>query len=189
MDCPYKDYGCWIKNPDELFQELYEYPWKQEQLKMFGKTIPEPRLVMWYGNTEYKYTGKVNSPTPMTPLLKDLADKLEEFLTDDLQQPVKFNSVFCNLYQDGSKYIGWHADNEKGLDPDPEPVIASISLGATRDFQLRHNSTKETCTIPLHSGNLLVMYGNCQKDYKHQVPKRLKVKEPRINLTFRWFCK
>lgn len=186
MQFPVKDYGCWISNvygkdPNELFQELYYYEWNQEELKMFGKTVLEPRKVMWFGSTEYKYSGKVNKPRPLTPLLAHLV----EFLTNDLQRPVKFNSVFCNLYQDGTKYIGWHSDNEKGLHP--EPVIASISLGATRDFQLRNNNTKETITIPLCSGNLLVMYDNCQKDYKHQVPKRLRVKEPRINLTFRWF--
>ena len=173
-------------DPKNVFAELYDYPWRQEEIKMYGKTFKEPRKVMWFapkGHT-YTYAGKENEPLEMTQLLIDLGEHASEIIEQELDQYVEFNSVFCNLYQNGDNYIGWHADDEPGLASD---IIASISLGATRDFKVRRNSDNKTWTYALADGDLAVMYGDCQEKYKHSVPKRKKVHEPRINLTFRLY--
>ena len=172
----------WSPDPETTYEELLEYPWKQEKLTMYGKTFDEPRMVMWYGPHTYVYAGKANKPMKMTPLLIDLGELAAATIAKELDEKVEFNSVFCNFYKDGDNYIGWHKDDEPGM---TSPIIASISLGATRDFQVRRDSDKETWTWALALGDLVVMYGDCQDNYKHQLPKRQKVKTPRINLTYR----
>ena len=188
MTIPVLHIPTWSPDPKNVFEELLDYPWKQEIIKQpfTGKLIPEARKVIWYANNgkDYVYSGKRNSATPMTELLSDLAEYAEDAIYKKLQRRVKFNSVFCNLYEDGKKYINWHRDDEAGLASD---IIASVSYGATRDFKVRRDSDKKVETFTLNSGDLLVMHSNCQKDYTHSVPKRLRVKEPRINLTFRVF--
>jgi len=155
---------------------------------MYGKTFDEPRRVMWFAPEEhtYVYAGKKNVPLPMTQLLIDLGGYAAAVIKEKLGREIEFNSVFCNLYQNGDNYIGWHADDEPGLASD---LIASISLGATRDFKVRRNSDKATWTFPLGDGDLAVMYDDCQEKYKHSVPKRKKVTKPRINLTYRVYEK
>jgi alkylated DNA repair dioxygenase AlkB len=173
-------------DPTTVFEELKEYPWRQEKIAMYGKTFDEPRKVMWFapkGHT-YVYAGKKNEPLQMTQLLIDLGESAAAVIEDEIGRKVEFNSVFCNLYQNGDNYIGWHADDEPGLASD---VIASISLGATRDFKVRRNSDKKVWTYPLAHGDLAVMYDDCQEKYKHSLPKRKKVTEPRINLTYRLY--
>ena len=94
-----------------------------------------------------------------------------------------FNSVLLNYYRDGTDSVGWHADNESELGE--RPIIASLSFGATRTFELRRRTTGKVAKVPLTSGSILVMRGTTQRDWVHRIPK-----EPgstgRINLTFRF---
>ncbi|MDX2001897.1 MAG: alpha-ketoglutarate-dependent dioxygenase AlkB [Chitinophagales bacterium] len=167
---------------EDYFDELYHtLQWRTGTIRLFGKEIVEPRLVAWYGEKEaaYVYSGKPLQPLPWTPLLQELRQKLQQHLQ------VPFNAVLCNLYRDGNDYMGWHSDNEKPMGH--KPVIASLSFGAVRDFQLKHRSNKllPVIKLSLEPGSLLVMKGDTQKYWKHQLPKRQSVKAPRINLTFR----
>lgn len=154
--------------------------WKNESLWIFGRERLVPRLVAWYGDAEarYSYSGKVHEPLPWIEPLLSIKKRLEETLGCD------FNSVLCNLYRDGADSMGWHADDERELGD--EPVIASVSLGASRAFHLKHKKNpKLRHKMSLTSGSLLVMQGATQEYWLHQVPKEPKVTEARINLTFR----
>jgi len=154
--------------------------WVHREIMIFGKRIKEPRLTAWYGDEEasYKYSGIELKPLPWYPKLLDLKKRIETFT----EQP--FNSVLFNWYRDGNDSMGWHSDDEKELGLNP--VIASLSLGEARDFQFRrkddHNVKKQ---ITLKSGSLLVMSGEMQTYWQHQTPKRKRINEGRINLTFR----
>lgn len=174
----------WCPDPTGVYKELLEYPWRQEKLTMFGKTIEEPRKVMWFGPKSYTYAGRKNKPLKWTQLLIDLGELASDTVNKILGEEIGFNSVFCNLYKDGDNYIGWHADDEPGL---ASPIIASISFGASRDFKLQHNKSKEIWTFVLSTGDLVLMHADCQKNYKHSLPKRKRVKESRINLTYRFY--
>lgn len=165
---------------DQLFAVLRsETPWVQEHLKMYGRRIPFPRLTAWYGDpgAMYEYSGVRNEPLPWTSALRDFRDKLR------VAVGVKFNSVLLNLYRTGKDSLSWHADDEPELGR--EPVIASVSLGVTRRFMLKHATTGQIVEVPLQHGSLLLMTGSTQANWKHQVPKEGKITEQRINLTFR----
>jgi len=158
---------------------LNEVPWVSDELMMFGKLITTSRKVAWYGDEGkvYTYSGKQKRPLSWSPELtkiKRLVEKATGF---------EFNSCLLNLYHNGEEGMGWHADNEPELGN--QPVIASLSLGATRKFSLKHNTTGEKVDIILESGSLLIMKGKLQHCWKHALPKSQKVKSPRINLTFR----
>lgn len=162
------------------FQQLSdELHWHHETITIFGRKQLAPRLVAWYGEpgVTYRYSGAAHPPQPWTETLLHLKNGVEEAC----QQ--RFNGVLANLYRNGRDSVGWHADNEKSLGPDP--CIASLSFGATRTFKLRHNKTGETVAIALTSGGLLVMGGQLQHCWRHSLPKTTKVDAPRINLTFR----
>jgi alkylated DNA repair dioxygenase AlkB len=152
--------------------------WEQRHLVMFGKEVPEPRLSSWYGDESYTYSGVTLEPKPLTPELDEL-----RILCQDLSG-ARFNSVLVNLYRTGDDSMGWHADDE--LELGPAPVIASLSLGATRRFKFRHRRTRTIVDHDLTGGSLLVMSGACQTAWMHSVPKQKRVTEARINLTFRW---
>ncbi len=155
-------------------------PWCQEPIRMFGREILQPRLIAWHGDpgATYTYSGARHEPAPWTPPLESIRDRL-------LPITGPFNSVLCNLYRDGRDRMGWHADDEPELGPSPK--IASVSLGATRSFLLKHDIRKdlETVRILLASGSLLVMQGPTQRCWKHAVPGTLRPVGPRLNLTFR----
>lgn len=175
---------AWLDTPeaDKLLQTLTDtLAWEAREIKMFGRVLPQPRLTAWYGEpaARYTYSGLSWDPLPWTEELAALRKRLERLCLID------FNSVLANLYRDGADSMGWHSDDEKELGP--EPVIASLSLGAERDFQFRHRSRKSlpTETIRLTHGSLLLMAGSTQHHWKHQLPKRKRVSAPRINLTFR----
>ena len=161
---------------DEL---LAENAWETHDIVVFGKRHREPRLSTWHADDDrqYEYSGLLRTPLPMTPLLVDLRDRCERVTG------ARFNSVLVNLYRDGNDGVGWHADNEAVNGR--EPTIASISLGATRRFDLRHRESKETVKVDLRAGSLLVMSGLSQHCWVHQVAKTKHVVGPRINLTFR----
>ena len=153
--------------------------WKQESMNMYGKQVMFPRLTSWYGDNDkpYSFSGIKLNPHPWNKELLDIKNLIEPICE------VKFNSVLLNLYRDGNDSISWHTDAEKELGLNP--VIASVNFGATRKFQLRHIHTKEKLEIELTHGSLLVMKGQLQHYWQHQVPKTSKVVGERINLTFR----
>jgi alkylated DNA repair dioxygenase AlkB len=153
--------------------------WKQESMNMYGKTINFPRLTAWYGNNDkpYSFSGITLQPLPWTKEILEIKNKIEQISN------TVFNSVLLNLYRSGNDSISWHTDAEKELGINP--VIASVNFGATRKFQLRHTKTKEKIEIELTHGSLLIMQGELQHYWQHQVPKTSKVVGERINLTFR----
>lgn len=166
---------------DELFERLkIEIPWQQDNITVFGKTHPQPRLTALFGNEgkPYSYSNIVMQPHHWNPLLLLIKNEIEE-VSDE-----KFTTVLLNYYRDGRDSNGWHADNEKELGRNP--VIASVSFGAERSFHLQHDTIKEQkLKINLEHGSLLIMKGTTQHFWKHQIPKTAKVIEQRINLTFR----
>jgi len=165
----------------EVFQKLNkETTWQQDDIKIFGKTYKQPRLTALYGDEgkSYSYSNIIMYPKPMTPLLKEIKSKIE------LVTRTTFNTVLLNLYRDGNDSNGWHSDNEKELGKNP--VIASVSLGAKRSFKLKHRGdNKLNYKIFLNHGSLLLMEGETQHHWLHELPKSKKITEPRINLTFR----
>lgn len=164
----------------DLFTRLsQEIHWRHDQVHIFGKTHPLPRLQAWYSDPDvnYVYSGLYLPSQPYPPSLLYIKKQLEGFLQTD------FNGVLCNLYRNGEDHMGWHSDDEKSLGP--QPLIASLSLGAERDFVLRNRQQTEKITLNLQSGSLLIMSGNCQHAWQHALPKRKKIHSPRINLTFR----
>jgi alkylated DNA repair dioxygenase AlkB len=170
-----------IDKADDAFRRLLtEVDWKQEHIKMFGKEIDIPRLTAWYGDPErsYTYSGIALTPLEWTPLLNELRAAVEKIAGHE------FNSVLLNLYRDANDSVSWHADDEPDLGR--EPVIGSLSLGASRRFDLRKKTDhSERFKSVLNSGDLVVMRGTSQQLWDHQVPKEPKVSEQRINLTFR----
>lgn len=162
----------------ERFKE--EIHWKREQIQLFGKTYWQPRLIAWYGDVPYAYSGKRWDPEPWHPELLRLKEALEKHS----QRP--YNSVLLNWYRDGADSMGWHSDDEAELGS--EPCIASLSLGATRRFFFKHRSDKSMGTIrkDLENGSLLLMKGKTQEYWQHRVAKTKRPVGSRINLTFRW---
>lgn len=166
---------------DSAFATLRsEVRWRQDHLRMFGRTIPVPRLESWVADEglDYTYSGVHHDPDPWFTALADLRD-----LSGRLSETT-FNSVLCNLYRDGNDGVDWHADDEPEFGP--MPVIASLSLGATRRFDLRRvddHSTK--IELELHHGDLVIMRGTTQALWRHRVPKTRRDVGERINLTFR----
>lgn len=163
---------------DEHFRGLMaEVPWEARSIVLFGREVPQPRLACWFGDESYSYSGITLEPRPWSERLAALKNTVEE------ESKYVFNSVLVNLYRDGQDSMGWHADDEPELGT--EPIIASLSLGCTRRFRLRHRATKETIEVELESGSLLVMSGLSQSCWIHDIPKSKRIHEPRINLTFR----
>jgi alkylated DNA repair dioxygenase AlkB len=155
--------------------------WKQEEVYVFGKKYKEPRKTAWYGDEEcvYSYAGKTNHPTPWTDELVQLKTEIEALIPG-----TSFNSVLLNQYRDGNDKMGWHSDNEKELGKNP--IIASLSLGATRFFDLKHKRIKSLKKrLELPTGSLFIMCGSTQENWLHQVPQQKTIRELRINLTFR----
>ena len=153
--------------------------WKQESMNMYGKQVNFPRLTAWYGDNDkpYSFSGITLEPKSWSKELIAIKEKIEPI------SKVVFNSVLLNLYRSGNDSISWHTDAEKELGINP--VIASVNFGATRKFQLRHIHTKEKLEMELTHGSLLIMQGELQHYWQHQVPKTSKVIDERINLTFR----
>ncbi len=166
---------------DELFDKIKdETNWKHDEITIFGKKILQPRLTALYGNLgkPYSYSGLHMQPNKWTPLLTFIKEQIEK------QANLQFTTVLLNLYRNQNDSNGWHSDNERELGRDP--IIASVSLGETRKFQIKHVSNKLIKKdIQLEHGSLLIMKSGSQVHYKHQLPKSNQVKKERINLTFR----
>ncbi len=155
--------------------------WQGEEILMFGRRVPVPRLVAWHGEpgARYVYSGTLHEPLPWTPELAAIRDRVAE-LTG-----ATYNAVLLNLYRDGRDGMGWHADDEPELGRNP--VIASVSLGATRRFCLRHRRRKDLrLDLPLSDGSVLCMSGATQHHWVHSVPKTSTGVGERINLTYRF---
>ncbi len=166
---------------DLLLEKLLkEVHWQQQNIKLFGKEIPQPRLTAFYAEQgiSYTYSGLQLKPKNFSTELWELKQKTQELSGYD------FNTCLANLYRRGNDSMGWHADDEKVLGKNP--VIASISLGGIRRFQFKHKTNKDLKeSIELQHGSLLIMKGSMQHFWKHQLPKTKKEVAPRINLTFR----
>ena len=164
-----------------LDQLLKEINWKQEPIVIFGKQVMQPRLTAWYGDEGklYSYSGITMKPAYWTKALQEIKRRIESATGH------RFNSALLNLYRDGQDSMGWHRDNEKELGIDP--VICSVSFGASRKFQLKHGSEKLLrFNIELTHGSLLLMQGSTQHHWLHAIPKTAKPLQVRINITFRY---
>ncbi|MBL8296989.1 MAG: alpha-ketoglutarate-dependent dioxygenase AlkB [Rhodanobacteraceae bacterium] len=168
-------------DPAALFARLRsEIAWEQHYLTIFGRRVASPRQSCWIGDADavYTYSGTRFAPRAWTPTLTQLREQLQVLCTH------QFNSVLCNLYRDGRDSMGWHSDDEPELGP--EPLIASLSLGVTRRFRLRHKrDPAQQLVLELPPGSLLLMAGATQRHYRHDLPRALRVQQARINLTFR----
>ena len=164
---------------DVLLKRLSnEIEWKQETIRVPGKTVPLPRLTAWYGDegTVYRWSGITQHPLGWTPLLKQIKQAVEE------AAQTSFNSVLLNLYRSGQDSVSWHSDDE----PELAPVIASLSFGAVRQFQFKRiDDSKVRLSIDLPNGSLLIMGGTTQQYWRHRIPKTSLAQTSRINLTFR----
>lgn len=170
-----------LDQPAALLAQLQEeIPWEQHRLRLFGREMAAPRLSCWVGDADavYTYSRVRFEPRPWSPLLSALRRGVAEMAAAD------FNSVLCNLYRNGNDAMGWHSDDEAELGP--QPMIASLSLGATRRFRLRHKRDAQArLEIELPSGSVLLMGGDTQRHYRHDLPRALRVRAARLNLTFR----
>jgi len=170
LDCDY----------DALLRQLIDdTEWRQEQISVYGKPYRQPRLSAWHGELSYSYSGIRLEPLPWTPILRQLRRQVET-LTG-----AEFNSVLLNYYRDGNDSMGMHSDDERELGN--QPAIASLSLGETRDFVLKHRFRKDlkTFKLPLAAGSLLLMQGDTQQYWRHGINKLRRPCGARINLTFR----
>ncbi len=156
-----------------------ELPWSQHRVRLFGRELPAPRLSAWIGDpgAAYTYSRVRHEPLPWTPTLATLRERLQATTGS------RFNSVLANRYRNGRDSMGWHADDEPELGE--RPLIASISLGAARVFQLKPRAGGRAQSITLIHGSLLLMGGDTQRLYLHALPKTARVLGERINLTFR----
>ena len=160
---------------------LTHLAWQPDHVKVFGREYQTTRKVAWYADDAYSYiySGMPKQAQIWQPALFCLKQHIEQRVGHS------FNSCLANLYEDGSQGMGWHRDNEKTLGQ--YPVIASLSLGATRKFRFKHIQTQETVDCMLEQGHLVLMRGQTQHFWKHCLAKSTRVLEPRINLTFRYF--
>ena len=162
------------------FESLFNtIQWEHDKALIFGKLILTKRKVAWYGDQPYEYTYS-NTTKSALPWTKDLIE-LKELIEQKTGET--FNSCLLNLYHDGNEGMAWHSDGEKDLKK--YGAIASLSLGAERKFSFKHKSTKQTLSLWLEKGSLLVMKGSTQENWLHRLPPTKKIKTPRINLTFR----
>jgi alkylated DNA repair dioxygenase AlkB len=162
---------------------LNKIDWKNDEAIIYGKKIITKRKVAWYGDTEFEYTySKVTKKANLwTPELLELKRTVEE------KNGETFNSCLLNLYHSGDEGMAWHSDAEKDLKKNG--AIASVSFGAERKFAFKHKQTKETISLNLEHGSLLIMKGTTQTHWLHRLPPTTKVNTPRVNLTFRTIVK
>jgi len=169
-----------LAEANQYFNELFNnISWRQDEAVIFGKHILTSRKVAWYGNEEYDYTYS-NTTKKALPWTKELLElkKLTEEKTE-----ATYNSCLLNLYHDGNEGMAWHSDGEKMLQKNG--AIASFTFGAERKFSFKHKQTKESTSLILEHGSLLVMKDETQTNWLHRLPPTTLAKRPRINLTFR----
>lgn len=170
-----------IAEANGLFEKLSDLPgWRQDQIRIYGKTHPLPRLHRWFADSDepYRWSGIAMAPEPFPEFIDELRRRI------DFEGGVHFNTALGNFYRDGRDGVSWHADDEPELGP--KPVIASLSLGAARRFLLRKKTDHaQSLEFTLTHGSLLWMSGDAQQVWQHSIPKAGATVGPRINLTFR----
>jgi alkylated DNA repair dioxygenase AlkB len=183
------DSGAWLEylrawieanEADRLLAALRdELAWEHREIVLFGRRVLQPRLIAWAGSLGYRYSGQTLEPRAPNTTTAALMARVVEHTR------VPFNHVLINRYRDGSDTIGLHADDEPELGPDP--IVATLSLGATRRFVLKPRRARlgPSRSLDVHHGSLLVMGGTCQRHYVHGVPRQSDVTGERISLTFR----
>ena len=167
-----------------IFEKLVEeVNWKHDEITLYGKKIITKRQVAFEGDNAvaYTYSKQKKLANPWSHVVLELKQKLEKELN------TQFNGCLLNLYATGEIGMAWHSDNEPELEK--EGIIASLSFGAKRTFQLKHKHTQEKIEVTLENGSLLIMDMEAQQHWVHQLKKEPKIKEARINLTFRQFQK
>lgn len=181
--------GGWIGHvpgwldPDEadgLLARLREdLLWEQREIQLFGRRIPQPRLIAWGGELPYRYSGQSLEPRALPASMLELVERVSR------AGGTRFNHVLANRYRDGSDSMGMHSDNEPELGT--EPVVASLSLGSARRFVLLPKKRRDGVRreLLLEHGALLVMGGACQSRYRHGVPRTRTPVGERVSLTFR----
>jgi alkylated DNA repair dioxygenase AlkB len=163
-----------------LAKFIKEISWKQSTQKMWDKKYLTPRLTSWHGDigTDYSVSGKIANPNPWTPELLMLKEKVEAV------SGIRFNSVLLNYYRDANDSVAWHSDRESVLGKNP--VIASLSLGQVRSFDIRNKANhSEHYSVRLEHGSFLLMKAGLQEHWEHRIAKSAKPMKARINLTFR----
>ncbi|MBF2046567.1 MAG: alpha-ketoglutarate-dependent dioxygenase AlkB family protein [Leptolyngbya sp. IPPAS B-1204] len=175
----YKNFFTAAESQIFLAKLFAEINWQQDAMQIFGKSVALPRLTAWYGDAgkSYTYSGLEQHPKPWTPILEVIKTRVEAVAQ------TRFNGVLLNLYRNGQDSVAWHSDDEPELGPNP--VIGSVSFGGTRRFCFKHRQTQQKVEILLTHGSFLLMRGETQHYWLHQVPKTQQPVEPRINLTFR----
>jgi alkylated DNA repair dioxygenase AlkB len=158
---------------------LNNIEWQNDEAFIFGKHFVTKRKAAWYAESNYAYTysNATKYALPWTMELVELKSRTEKLLGE------RFNSCLLNLYHNGQEGMAYHSDDEKTLSPDA--AIASLSFGAARKFLFKHKQTKQTISMVLETGSLLVMKGTTQANWLHRLPPTTKISQPRINLTFR----
>lgn len=154
-------------------------PWAQPTITLYGRTSPVPRLVGWFGESPYRYSGISTPMLDWTDPLATLRDRLNTELG------LALNSCLANLYRSGDDSVGYHQDRERGLGD--RPTIATISLGATRAFAIQRVDKSDRASVEVRHGDLLMMHSESQMLWRHGVPRRAKVTGVRVSLTFREF--
>ena len=177
----YYPYFFTLDESKKLFSSLLTtIQWQQDQINIMGKNIDIPRLTAWYGTNKksYTYSGIKMEPHLITEDILYIKDKIESISSS------RFNSVLLNQYRDGNDSVDWHSDDERELDSNAD--IASVSFGIERDFQVKQKTPGSKLeNISLTNGSLVIMKAPFQEAFIHRIPKRPKLKKPRINLTFR----
>lgn len=179
------DLGIVIDNSHELYDILLsELPWQADIVTLFGKTHVTTRQIVWMGgdSSSYHYSGHARQSIPWSETVFHVKQHVEQQLAN-IGIDVNFNSCLLNYYPSGSDGMGYHADDEKELGY--QPIIAALSLGATRKFVFKHKKTQDKVELYLESGHLIVMHGDTQTYWKHTITKTKTVNTGRISLTFR----
>lgn len=168
---------------EKLFKELKEtLDWKQDKYKFGDKEVLSPRLICYFGNRNYNYSGQIKKATPYTETITNLANLVEDYLKLERGH---FNGCLLNYYRNGNDSISYHTDKEPDMVKDG--IIAVISLGAEREFYLKNQKTNEVTKTKLPDGSLSVMNPICQKEFLHGIMKEKNITDGRISLTFRRF--
>jgi alkylated DNA repair dioxygenase AlkB len=185
-DLLYAEHWLPASQADAWFAALHSgIDWEVHQIRLFGRLVASPRLSSWIGDADasYRYSGTRFEPKPWPAGLADLRAQVSAAAGE------RFNSVLANLYRDGGDAMGWHSDDE--IELGPRPVIASLSLGASRRFLFQRRRAPgdpapgDKLELNLGHGSLLLMRGDTQRWYRHALPRTRKPVGPRINLTFR----